>query len=57
MPKFSKLKKKVSTSKVKKVAKPKLKTTPKLKVINKGPIKISKTYVPKDTEKYMCEKH
>ena len=23
----------------------------------KGPIKISKTYVPKDNEKYMCEKH
>ena len=23
----------------------------------KAPIKISKTYVPKDTEKYMCEKH
>ena len=23
----------------------------------KGPIKISKTYIPKDTEKYMCEKH
>ena len=27
------------------------------KVALKGPIKISKTYVPKDTEKYMCEKH
>jgi len=24
---------------------------------NKAPIKISKTYLPKDTEKYMCEKH
>ena len=23
----------------------------------KSPIKISKTYIPKDTEKYMCEKH
>ena len=23
----------------------------------KGPIKISKTYIPKDTEKYMGEKH
>ena len=23
----------------------------------KIPIKISKTYVPKDSEKYMCEKH
>ena len=28
----------------------------KIKVV-KPPIKISKTYVPKDTEKYMCEKH
>ena len=27
------------------------------KVVAKAPIKISKTYVPKDTEKYMCEKH
>ena len=25
--------------------------------ISKSPIKISKTYVPKLTEKYMCEKH
>ena len=24
---------------------------------NMMPIKISKTYIPKDTEKYMCEKH
>ena len=24
---------------------------------NKTPLKISKTYIPKDTEKYMCEKH
>ena len=24
---------------------------------NTVPIKISKTYIPKDTEKYMCEKH
>jgi DnaK suppressor protein len=23
----------------------------------KTPIKVSKTYIPKDTEKYMCEKH
>ena len=23
----------------------------------KGPIKISKNYIPKDTEKYMCDKH
>jgi len=24
---------------------------------NKAPVKISKNYLPKDTEKYMCEKH
>ncbi|MDB9767230.1 TraR/DksA C4-type zinc finger protein [Candidatus Pelagibacter sp.] len=29
--------------------------TPEIKV--KAPIKISKTYIPKDTEKYMCDKH
>merc|ERR1711965_77923 len=36
---------------------PKVKDVSKPKEINKGPIKISKTYIPKDTEKYMCEKH
>ena len=25
--------------------------------VSKGPVKISKTYIPKDTEKYMCAKH
>jgi DnaK suppressor protein len=60
MPKTSKTKKKVK--KVKKVksktiSKPKPKIVSKAKEVNKGPIKISKTYVPKDTEKYMCEKH
>tara|TARA_B110001454_G_scaffold205967_1_gene215980 strand:+ start:303 stop:740 length:438 start_codon:yes stop_codon:yes gene_type:complete len=25
--------------------------------ISKKPVKISKTYVPKETEKYMCDKH
>ena len=49
MPKTIKSKKKVSKTKSKKVAKP--------KEIKKIPVKISKTYVPKDTEKYMCEKH
>ncbi|MDC3030415.1 TraR/DksA C4-type zinc finger protein [Candidatus Pelagibacter sp.] len=51
MPKTSKVKKKVSKvkSKAKVASKPKIET--------KGPIKISKTYIPKDTEKYMCEKH
>tara|TARA_Y100001980_G_C14460162_1_gene242258 strand:+ start:322 stop:870 length:549 start_codon:yes stop_codon:yes gene_type:complete len=65
MPKTSKLKKKITKSKTKTAPKPKVKaaskprskTTAKPKVIDKGPIKISKTYEPKDTEKYMCEKH
>ena len=46
------------TTKVKKkVAKPKAKAVSKTKIVVKAHIKISKTYVPKDTEKYMCEKH
>jgi DnaK suppressor protein len=49
MPKTIKTKKKVIKSKSKK--------TTKLKEIKKFQIKISKTYTPKDTEKYMCEKH
>ena len=63
MPKTTKVKKKVSKSKAKvsktkaKVAKPKSKVVGKPKVVVKATIKISKTYVPKDTEKYMCEKH
>ena len=65
MPKTSKVKKKVSKTKTKTFSKPKTKTLSKPKVKNlskpnevaKGPIKISKTYIPKDTEKYMCEKH
>jgi DnaK suppressor protein len=56
MPKNTKIKKKVSKAKAKKI-KPKAKTVPKPKVVTKAPIKISKTYVPKETEKYMCEKH
>ena len=47
MPKTTKVKKKVTKTKT--VAKP--------KAAVKVPIKISKTYIPKDTEKYMCEKH
>ena len=50
MPKTAKAKKKVSRPKTKVVSKPK-------PAAAKGPVKISKTYVPKDTEKYMCEKH
>ena len=66
MPKSTKAKKKVIKPKAKFVSKPKAKfaSKPKSKVVSKpkiavakAPIKISKTYVPKDTEKYMCEKH
>ena len=57
MPKTSKVKKKVKKVKPKSISKPKPKALSKPKEINKGPIKISKTYIPKDTEKYMCEKH
>ena len=55
MPKASKVKKK--TSKVKSPAKSKVKSLAKPKIVDKGPIKISKTYIPKETEKYMCAKH
>ena len=54
MPKTTKVKKKVSKQKTKVVKKAKPAAA---KVVLKAPIKISKTYVPKDTEKYMCEKH
>ena len=57
MPKTSKVKKKVTKVKSKTTNISKVKTVSKQKEINKGPIKISKTYIPKDTEKYMCEKH
>ena len=56
MPKTTKAKKKVTKPKAK-VTKTKAKTVSKPKVAIKTPIKISKNYVPKDTEKYMCEKH
>ena len=60
MPKATKTKKKkVTKTKVK--PKTKVSTKPKAAtkkiVVPKGPVKISKTYEPKDTEKYMCEKH
>ena len=65
MPRTSKVKKKVTKTKTKTPHKAKIKTTIKTqpktvikpKVVIKGPIKISKTYEPKETEKYMCEKH
>ena len=50
MPKTTKAKKKVTKAKTKVVSKPK-------KTAAKAIIKISKNYLPKDTEKYMCEKH
>ena len=65
MPKTSKAKKKVAKIKSKTISKPKTKViskpvkkiAPKPKELDKGPVKISKNYVPKETEKYMCEKH
>ena len=54
MPKTAKAKKKVSKPKAKVASKPKKTTASPAK---KVPITISKTYVPKETEKYMCEKH
>ena len=62
MAKTSKVKKKVVKAKNKVAGKTKIKKVAKTALTKvkdsiKGPIKISKTYVPKDTEKYMCEKH
>ena len=63
MAKSKKLKKKASKSKTKTAPKTKTATKTKAKAvikakeIVKSPVKISKTYLPKDTEKYMCEKH
>ena len=57
MPKTSKVKKKTSKIKAKTKNKPKSKVVSKPKEIVKATIKVSKNYVPKDNEKYMCEKH
>tara|TARA_B100000900_G_scaffold130340_1_gene110238 strand:- start:662 stop:1195 length:534 start_codon:yes stop_codon:yes gene_type:complete len=60
MPKVTKTKKKVNKTKskeVKKTPKKTFKSETKTKLAIKVPIKISKTYIPKDTEKYMCNKH
>ena len=57
MPKTSKIKKKIKKFKPKLASKAKVKVASKPKEIGKSLIKISKTYIPKDTEKYMCEKH
>ena len=51
---------KSSTKKTKKKIKKSVnvvKKTPVVKEKIKAPIKISKNYIPKDTEKYMCDKH
>ena len=56
MPKITKLSSKKTKAKTKKVATVVKKTTAVEKKV-KAPIKISKTYLPKETEKYMCEKH
>ena len=63
MPKTSKSSSKKITAKVKKnvttVKKPakKIKKITTTKKKAKSPIKVSKNYIPKDTEKYMCDKH
>ena len=70
MPKISKSSVKKTNSKVKKTSNKVKKVAPKVKkaipktknlVSNEKKtttlIKVSKTYIPKDTEKYMCEKH
>ncbi|MDB9812382.1 TraR/DksA C4-type zinc finger protein [Candidatus Pelagibacter sp.] len=63
MPKILKASTKKTSVKAKKVVASIKKPTKVIKKISatenkvKAPIKISKTYVPKDTEKYMCDKH
>ena len=57
MPKSTKAKKKVIKPKTKVASRPKSKVVSKPKIAAaKGPIKISKTYVPKDTEN-ICVKN
>ena len=56
MPKTAK-RKKTKTIKPKTYKKIKAKVATKVKEVSKVPIKISKTYIPKENEKYMCEKH
>ena len=63
MPKISKTSAKKTTVKAKKIAATAKKPTKITKKIVtsekkvKAPIKISKNYIPKETEKYMCDKH
>jgi DnaK suppressor protein len=56
MPKISKSSIKKTIPKTKKAA-PVVKKAAVAEKKIKLPLKISKTYIPKDTEKYMCEKH
>ena len=56
MPKTVK-RKKTKIIKPKTYKKIKTKVATKVKEVGKVPIKISKTYIPKENEKYMCEKH
>ena len=55
MPKISKSSSKKAAPKTKKASTVVKKTVIKKKI--ETPIKISKMYIPKDAEKYMCEKH
>ena len=63
MPKIAKSSVKKTVIKTKKIATPIQKPSKSIKktiVVEKkvkAPIKISKNYIPKDTEKYMCDKH
>ena len=63
MPKIIKSSSKKVTIRIKKVAKAIKKPVKVIEKLNttqkkiKAPIKISKNYIPKDTEKYMCDKH
>ena len=63
MPKISKSSTKKTAIKTKKVSTTTKKPSKVIKKVSttekkvKGPIKISKNYLPKDTEKYMCDKH
>ena len=63
MPKTSKKTAKKKVAKSKKSTSIKTKPTKEVKKViveekkTKAPVKISKNYLPKETEKYMCEKH
>jgi len=56
MPKITKSSGKKIVAKTKKSS-PVIKKPTIIKKKAKSPIKISKTYIPKETEKYMCDKH